>query len=739
MMRVVFSIFSVFLLFIFITSTVSAQSRPKIGLVLSGGGAKGSAHIGVLKVLEQYHIPVDYVVGTSIGAYVGGLYALGYSAEEVEFIMMSLPWDDGYSDFIPRESLGYEDKQLRDKYNISLRLGYSDSQFKIPKGLLLGQTVEQLMQQSTDLVANFSSFDDLAVPYRAIASDLATAESVVLDSGSLGKAMKASAAVPGIVSAIEVNGMLLVDGGITNNFPIDVVKKMGADIVIAVDIGSPLVDASELTSTLEVINQLSTILTNNTTLAQMANLSEQDILLRPAIDKLSTTDFSIMPEALYLGEKVALKHINELTKHSISETEYLRYQQEKKAKRDLEEKAIEQPITAINLLNNSKVHDGIIMRHFNINVGDVVTQKQLRSAIDRVYALDTFEQVNASFFNTPQGRTIVLTTDKKSWGPNYINIGLSIKSDFSKDSIFSFNLAYLLKDITPNGGQWLNEVQLGWETQLATELYQPLSQEQEYFLRGRVEYSLDKWEATEDRSEITKTYFQGNLSLGINYSDYGAIEAGLLGEKGDISPDSPEAQKYDYRSLGGYVTINYDTLNSINFPTKGHKFSFDVLMRNDKYNPFFSSDNNQKTVQVKLDYLGAFGFDNHTIVGIGSFSTVVTDSDFTVHLSELGGFLNLSSYQQDALIGAHKVFTALVYQYDLGRTVPGSSELPIYLGTSIEVGQIWQLDETVSLSNLISSGSVYVGTDTSFGPAVFGVGLSIDGEYTAFLSVGKNW
>jgi NTE family protein len=379
------------------------------------------------------------------------------------------------------------------------------------------------------------------------------------------------------------------------------------------------------------------------------------------------------------------------------------------------------------------------MRHFNINVGDVVTQKQLRSAIDRVYALDAFEQVNASFFDKPQGRTIILNTDKKSWGPNYINIGLSIKSDFSKDSIFSFNLAYLLKDITPNGGQWLNEVQLGWETQLATELYQPLTLQQDYFVRGRFEYSLDKWEATSGRSEITKAYFQGNLSLGINYSDYGVIEAGILGEKGDISPDSPDTQKYDYRSLGGYVTLNYDTLNSINFPTQGHKFSFDVLMRNDKYTSSPTNGNNEDSTQVKLDYRGAFGFDNHTIVGIGSFSTVVTDNDFTVHLSELGGFLNLSAHQQDILIGAHKAFGALVYQYDLGRTVPGSAELPIYIGTSIEVGQIWQLKDSVSLNNVITSGSLYVGTDTSFGPAVFGVGFSIDGEYTAFLSIGKNW
>ena len=306
-----------------------AQPRQKIGLVLSGG-AKGSAHIGVLKVLEQNNIPVDYIVGTSIGAYVAGMYALGYEVDDIEQIMLSLPWDEGYSDSIPRESLLYADKQHRDRYNLGVRLGYSDGEFKVPHGLLLGQNAYQLLRESTDIVRRFKSFDDLSIPYRAVASDIATAQAVVLDSGSINQAMKASAAVPGIVAAVEINGQMLVDGGITNNMPIDVVKKMGADIVIAVDIGSPLSEQNELTSTVAVLNQLSTILTNNTSLAQKELLSEQDILLRPAIDNLSTTDWSVMPKALELGEKEALANLEQLKLLSVNNDEYLAYQQQKK-------------------------------------------------------------------------------------------------------------------------------------------------------------------------------------------------------------------------------------------------------------------------------------------------------------------------------------------------------------------------------------------------------------------------
>ena len=220
--------------------TLPAVARPKIGLVLSGGGAKGAAHVAVLKVLEQQHIPIDYIAGTSIGAYVGGLYALGYSAEDIEKIMFSTDWDKGYSDIIPRQALSYRDKQQRDKYNVPLNLGYTDGKVTSPSGLIQGQTMSRLYRNSTGLVRKFKSFDNLAIPFRAVATDLATSHPVVIDSGSLVFAMQASATVPGALNPSVWHNKLLVDGGIANNMPVDVVKAMGADIVIAVDIGSSL-------------------------------------------------------------------------------------------------------------------------------------------------------------------------------------------------------------------------------------------------------------------------------------------------------------------------------------------------------------------------------------------------------------------------------------------------------------------------------------------------------------------
>jgi len=733
---------SVFITLLFLTFTCltfPGHARDKIGLVLSGGGAKGTAHIGVLKVLEQHNIPIDYVVGTSIGAYVAGMYALGYEVDEIETIMLGLTWSDGYSDFIPRESLSYANKQHRDRYNISIRLGYSDGKFKVPPGLLLGQSAYQLLQRSTDTVSAFASFDDLAIPYRAIASDIATAQAVVIDSGSINQAMKASAAVPGIVAAVIIEGKTLVDGGITNNMPIDVVKAMGADIVIAVDIGSPLAPQNELTSTVSVLNQLSTILTNNTSLAQKALLTDKDLLLRPAIDNLSTTDWSVMPQALKLGEQEANSKSNALMKLSISDNDYQVYNKQKKLKSRKWFNELPKDIIKIKIQNNSQVENDIIRLNFAVKLGEKLTKEELDLAINRVYALDKFEQVTVEFNDTKQGRILILHTHAKSWGPNYFDFGFNLKTDFSDQSITSLNMSYLITDITNNDGHWLNEIELGWETLLSSEFYQPLNKEQDIYSRARVSFVQDKWEKNSRRPELRNDYYLGKLALGYNYSFKGLVEFGLLAETGELSIDAANTDDYDYDTYGSFLTFGYDTLDSINFPTDGNKLLVEMKWLKDKYSPKLSDTEEDNAITLTLDWRGAIGIRGHTFVGITSFSTIDNETDFSVHVTELGGFLNLSGYQEDALIGVHKVFAAVVYQYDLGRDIPGGSGLPIYVGTSLEAGNVWEVNETVKYSELINSGSIYLGTDTSFGPAVLGVGFASGGEYSFFLSLGKNW
>ncbi|RTR40366.1 patatin [Shewanella canadensis] len=732
----------IFLLVVsFITTPVMAEARPKIGLVLSGGGAKGAAHIGVLKVLEENKIPVDYIAGTSIGAYVAGMYALGYSATEIEKIMMTESWSEGYSDTIPRESLSYRNKQQRDRFNIPVNMGYSDDEMKMPNGLLRGQTMSKLLQRSTGLVHQFGHFNELAIPYRAVATDLVTSKAVIINNGSVVKAMQASATVPGALQPVEYEGKLLVDGGIANNMPIDVVMGMGADIIIAVDIGSSLVKKEELNSTVAVLNQLSTMLTNASSERQKLLLGKGDILIRPKVGGMSTTDFSIMPQAYALGESAALEHIDLLKQLSVTEAQYASYQQGKKLKSKTWINEVDHPLIDIVFNNESKVSESLLREAFGISPGEVVTTERLEQGIANVYALDKFELVDAEFADTEQGRVLTLNTKAKSWGPNYFQLGFSWEDDFSLDSVVSLDLAYTLTDITDTGGEWRNELRLGFEKLISTEFYQPLDYDQGFFSRAKLAYESKDWDFYEQNAkalQLSQTQYRADIGIGYNYVKEGMLEFGITGEKGWLE-NKAFFEELKYETYGAYFKFGFDDLNSINFPTSGNRFTLNLYYRNESAPNLLGLDNNENSFQIEADWRGALSFGNHAVVGIASLATVDKDDSFSVHVSELGGFLNLSGYHKNALVGAHKVFGAFVYQYDLGRDVLGMTDYPLYLGTSIEAGNVWEYRDGVDLDDLIYSGSLYFGTDTSMGPAALGFGWADDGEKTIFIFIGKNW
>lgn len=723
------------------------NERAKIGLVLSGGGAKGAAHVGVLKVLEAYNIPVDYIAGTSIGAYVAAMYALGYSADDIETIMLQGAWDTGYSDSIPREHLSYRDKQLRDRYNIPVNIGINNGEIKIPKGFIHGQSVSQLLQYSTNRVKQFDSFDDLAIAFRAVATNLATTEAVVIDKGSIVKAIQASAAVPGALQPVVINDQLLVDGGIANNLPVDVVKAMGADIIIAVDIGSPLANSGQLNSTVAVLEQLSTMLTQASTAKQKALLNDNDILIRPNIDELSTTDFSIMAQALALGEQAAEAQREQLAKLALDDHHYQNHINNKKQKRAQWVTPANEPIYNIVVKDTSAINELLIKQRLNIKAGQVASKEELDAAIIRVYALNKFERVDAEFIDTEQGRTLVITPEPKSWGPNYFYAGFNWEDDFNFDSAVSLNLAYTMTDITQHGAQWRNELELGFQKRLSTELYQPLDINNRFYSIANYQYERGRWDflaqnsLNYDLKHHSSSLFFG---LGYNYSHYTILEAGVMGERGSVSNSFLFNDDVDYTTLGGYFKIAHDTLNSISFATQGNRFSLTTYYRDEKYNTsaldlaLKLNNTREKTWQIDANWKGAFSIGSSAILGKVEMSTIESDAGLSVHFSQLGGFLNLSGFRKNALVGAHKLFGAVIYQHNLGHKMP-LSNMPVYLGLSLEAGNVWYKQKDINLDDLIYSSNIYLGTDTVFGPAALGFGYTDTGESAIYFFIGTRF
>ena len=331
--------------------------RPRIALVLSGGGAKGAAHIGVLKVLEEKRIPVDIVVGTSMGSYVAGMYAMGLSAEEVERMTLAIDWNKGYQDKVGRDELSLRKKQQSEKYQLRTDIGVNGDSTQLPDGFFQGQSMASLLRHATSNLPAQKSFDDLPIPYRAVATDMETVTPFVLDSGSLAKAMQASMSIPGALKPVEWEGHILADGGTVNNMPVDVAKAMGADVVIAVDIGAKLRTRESLKSGLAMIDQLTTYMTQVGTEKQKALLGPKDVLLSPEFGDMGIADFARMPEGIKQGEAVADRASAQLDALSLSPDAYADYRNKKLSRRAERSGQPAYYIDKVEILNKSRLSD----------------------------------------------------------------------------------------------------------------------------------------------------------------------------------------------------------------------------------------------------------------------------------------------------------------------------------------------------------------------------------------------
>ncbi|NRB38325.1 MAG: patatin-like phospholipase family protein [Pseudomonadales bacterium] len=720
----------------------SATARPKIGLALSGGGAKGSAHVGVLKILEENNIQIDYIAGTSIGSFVGAMYALGYSADEIEAIMLNTPWEEGYSDAIPREDLPLRIKQQNDQFNIPLTLGIDKGKVKMPGGFLRGQTMSELLREALGLHPDFDSFDELAIPYRAIATDLVNNEAVVLKKGDLVASVQASSTVPGALAPAQIDGYLLVDGGISNNMPVDVVKQMGADIVIAVDIGNDLRRKDKLHGTFAVLGQLSAFLTTATTELQKQKLDKEDILLKPDIQGLGTTDWSILDKALIKGQEVARQHLEQLQQLRSDDESYAAYLQQKKKDHLALLIRASAPIARVKIDNNSPVHSALIHKKMKLHGQNRLTAKQINLAIDELYSIDEFQRVDARMIQTPTGNELQIIPRKKSWGPNYIAFGLGWESDFSLNSNLNFDLAYTKKDITRYGGEWRSQIELGAERALNTELYLPLTPTRLLYSRSFYSYDFLNWDVF-DQNQLLLDIQQKSHSIeqgfGWNWTQSGALELGMSAETGEFENELVFEEKLKYDSYGGYLLFTYDALDSISFPTQGSYYSAQIYARKEESNSLNTNNSHHLTdsLFVELNWKAALNLGNHAFVGKASYSEVFTRNDqSSVYFSNLGGFLNLSGYHKNALIGRQKVFASVVYQYDLGRSLLKLQQYPLYVGLSAETGNA---GTDIRSSDLIAASTLYVGTDTRLGPVAIGFGANSANHQAVYFYLGKNF
>lgn len=728
----------------------AAQSeRPRIALVLSGGGAKGSAHIGILKVLEEKRIPVDIIVGTSMGSYVAGMYSMGLSAEEVERTTLAIDWNKGYQDKVGRDELSLRKKQQSEKYQLRTDIGVNGDAVQFPDGFFQGQSMASLLRHATSNLPAQKSFDDLPIPYRAVATDMETVTPFVLEGGSLAKAMQASMSIPGALKPVEWEGHILADGGTVNNMPVDVAKGMGADVVIAVDIGARLRTRESLKSGLAMIDQLTTYMTQVGTDKQRALLGPQDILLTPEFGNMGIADFSLMPEGIKQGEAVANRAATQLDALSLSPREYAVYRNQKLSRRAERSGQPAYYIDKVEILNKSRLSDETVRAMLKVKPDKIQTNESLEAGIRRLYALESFDRITYEVEERDGENVLVVDASEKNWGPGYLNFQFGFSDDFESSSNYNVGMSYTLTNLNEWGAEWLTEASLGTAKHLKTDFYSPLEPSQTFY--GEASLAYDKTQrrifipedpnGANDVSYIDSEYSftSADLAVGWNRQPWSRLSLGLEGKVGSIDIRNVKGADTDASSWGPYVRFEHDTLDSRYFPYQGVYWNIkggystvrldDVDEINDRY----------EGINYHLAMIKPWSWDRHSLNLLLEGGGSTSQEEYPLFVQDLGGLFRMSGFQRYQLSGRYSLFGGLRYIYRVVDNDFGALRAPLYLGGSLEQGGVWDKGEDISIESSYTGGSVYVGIESFLGPIFLGYGIAEGGNNMFYLQLGTTF
>lgn len=715
-----------------------ATRRPRIGVVLSGGGARGMTHIGVLKVLDELRIPVDYVAATSMGSIVGGLYASGMSPAEMQQVVTTMNWRSMFSDSPPRREMDFRDKQREARYPLPLEIGFRDGEFRGFKGALSGSNLELFLHNLTSDADGIRMLDNLPIPFRAVSTDMVTGHPYVFTEGPLYEAMRASMSIPGVFSPIESRGHLLGDGGLVDNLPIDVVREMGAEIVIAVNIGTPLMSRDQLSSIIGLTGQMINILTEQNVRAQIASLRSHDILISPDLGDLSAIDFDKSAQFIAKGEAIARETQSRLTKLALPEPEYRAYLAARPRLVDTPPPVVDFVRVTGTEYANPKALEAML----DIPLGKKLDTEHLDAGIARLDGTSEYERIDYRMVQEGDEHGVIVDVQEKAMGPNYLRFGLIYATDFQGESTAALLLGHRRVWINSLGAEWRNELSLGRQASIATEFYQPLDITRSAFVS-----------AYASARNVPRYIFSGEVRVAEYSMQVNGIGADFgipLGNQGEIRigpvytyyRGNPVIASTTYEvaretDAGGRILGRWDTLDNPFFPQRGARGTLDVFYGRRTQNIGDSPDVTLNDL-ARLDAAGLAAFrltaDDSLNIGLRA-GALNRDAPSVVDPFLLGGLFNLSGLREGQLSGSYLGLARAVYYHRL-TTIPliGGA---IYAGGSLEAGNTWKQRDMVSAKDLTKAGSIFVAADTFIGPIYFAYGRASGNQSSFYLFVGR--
>jgi NTE family protein len=732
------NVFCAILLMLWPLTVIAEQNRPSVGLVLAGGGARGIAHVGVIKALEELQIPVDAVAGTSMGALVGGLYASGRGVDELGTIVQTMDWQRAFEDRVPRSQLSQRRKSDDFGYPAEVQMSIKDGDITFPLGVVQGQQVRQMIKELMLPVADISDFDLLPTPFRAVATDIETGQAYVFSEGDIVTALRASMSLPGLLAPVPHENLLLVDGGMANNIPVDVARQMGADRLIVVDIGTPLKKRAEITSLLSVADQVLGFLTRTNSLGQLSLMADSDVLVRPDLQGVGMLDFDQQQTIMDSGYRATMALADQLAPLRLAAQPWRAYLASRQPRTPLSPE-----INFLVVDNNSAITDEMIEVYISQPMGELLDRALLLDDIATIYALDYWESIDYEVVERDGQTGLLLRAKEKSWGGDRLSIGLNLLTDLEGSSDITVGSSYLWKGLNSKAAELYVRGQLGDVVSLSGEFYQPLDLRSRFFVApymGYKDYQVLSVGPEYDVDVIVGAWrvrdFTAELSVGANVSTGSQLRAGVfrgLGEyREDVAvTDSLPTGSYD--EAGAYVSYRLDNVDNLFLPTSG----VIAYLEYEQYLRDWGADKDFERLLVFGQ--GAFSFGHelrNTVLFTTKLGQTWSASNEPQNYFQLGGLFNSSGLAQDFYSGRQMGFLMARYQRKLSDDSVIPLNMPIYAGVSLEGGQLWSHRDEMDFGDLLVSGSLYLAIDSPLGPIHLAYGRTEESQDAIYLSLG---